>query len=597
MIKIPLAEYWRLLKRYLMPQREAAALMAALLLANAGLGLAAPQAVRAFIDAALAGARQIALIRAALIYFALTLGGSALGLMATYWSERVAWMATNALRIDLVAHLVRLDLAFHKARPPGELIERVDGDVNALAAFFSSFVIGLIGNVLLLIGILVAIFVENVLLGVLFVAFSLLSLALLTWVQRFAPPHWRADREYSARFYGFLGEALTATEDIRACGAAEYALRRFLLYLREWRPIVLRASLWGMIWLACLANFAIGDALTRGLGGPMVRAGILSLGTLYMIAHYVELVTWGPINGIQYRLEELQHAQASIVRVQELLSITSDIIEGTTPLPPGALSVAFHNVGFAYPDAAPVERAEDAPAEPVETAREDALQDLSFTLEAGRVLGLLGRTGSGKTTVARLLYRFYDPQRGEIRLGDVDLRRAKVDSLRARIGLVTQDVQLFRASLRDNLTFFDPQVPDEDLLAVIGTLGLDRWLERLPQGLDTPISSEALSAGEAQLIALARVYLKDPDLVILDEASSRLDPATEAWLGQALDRLLQGRSAVIIAHRLATVARADDILILEEGQAIEHGPRLQLAADPHSQFARLCRTGLEEALP
>ena len=157
-------------------------------------------------------------------------------------------------------------------------------------------------------------------------------------------------------------------------------------------------------------------------------------------------------------------------------------------------------------------------------------------------------------------------------------------------------MQLFEASLRDNITFFDPDISDGHLLAVIETLGLNRWLERLPDGLDTMISGSTLSAGEAQLLALARVFFKGPGLVILDEPSSRLDPATEALLERALDRLLEGRTAVIIAHRLATVERADDILILEDGRIVEHGPRERLAADPNSRFAELRRTGFGEVL-
>ncbi|MBL7065755.1 MAG: ABC transporter ATP-binding protein, partial [Anaerolineae bacterium] len=228
--------------------------------------------------------------------------------------------------------------------------------------------------------------------------------------------------------------------------------------------------------------------------------------------------------------------------------------------------------------------------------RATVLENLSFEHEAGRVLGLLGRTGSGKTTVARLLFRLYDPQEGEVRLGGVHLRHARLEPLRARVGLVTQDVQLFEASLRDNITFFDPDISDGRLLAVLEALGLKPWLERLPNGLDTKISGSSLSAGEAPLLALARVFLKDPGLLILDEPSSRLDPATEALLERALDRLLESRTAVIIAHRLATVERADDILILEDGRMLEHGPRERLSADPNSRFAELRRTGLGEVL-
>jgi len=592
-MNIPLREYWRLLRRYLVAQRGAALWMAVLLLVSTGLNLAAPQVERAFIDNALAGAPLSLLIRTAIGFFLLKLAHQALHLLARYRVQHVAWTATNALRIDLVAHLVRLDLGFHKTHPPGELIERVDGDVDALAAFLSSFVVDLIGSGLLLIGILVAIFIQDAILGILLTVFALLALALLVRVHRFAPPHWQAEREYTARFWGFIGETLTATEDIQACGATQHALRRFTEHLQQWWPLVFRANLWGMIWLAGWAVDLVGTVLAWGVGGPMVRAGSLSLGTLYMIGHYLTMLVWGSIQDIEYRLQDLQHAQASIARVRELLDTTSGLVDGEAVLPPGALSIVFDNVSFAYRDGS-LTMAHTEREEPC--GNDLILQDLSFQLRAGRVLGLLGRTGSGKTTIARLIFRLYDPQEGGIRLGDVNLRDTQIESLRARIGLVTQDVQLYKASLRDNLTFFDPDVSDDKLAATLEALGLRTWLDRLPQGLDSPISAEMLSAGEAQLVALARVFLQDPDLVILDEASSRLDPVTEVLLGHVLDRLLQGRSAVIIAHRLATVDRADDILILGGGQVIEHGPRRQLAADPDSHFSRLLRTGIEEVL-
>jgi len=585
-MNIPIRAYWRLLSRYLVSQRSVALWMALLLLGNTAMGLATPQVGRRFIDAALAGEPLPLLVRLAVTVLVVSLTRLGLDVLAGYGAKRVAWTATNALRLDLAAHIVRLDLSFHKVHAPGELIERIDGDVSALQGFFSSFVVEVVGSLLLLVGILVAIAIEDLLLGALFVPFALLSLAFLSWIQRFAPPHWRADREQSARYLGFVGETLTATEDIRASGAVAYALRRLVQHLRRWRPVHLRAKLWGSVWMAGGVAFTVGLLLIRGSGGPMVLRGTMSLGTIYMLAHYLEMLIWGPISGLQYQIEDLQHAQASITRVQELLDTTSALTEGAADLPPGTPAVAFDGVSFAYED----------DGEGALPPGDLVLHDLSFHLDAGRVLGLLGRTGSGKTTIARLLYRFYDPQQGAVRLGDVDLRACRLDALRARIGLVTQDVQLLSASLRDNLTFYDPLVPDEELMATLRALGLAGWLERLPDGLDTEISTGTLSAGEAQLVALARLYLKDPDLVILDEASSRLDPATETLLGRVLDALLAGRSAVIIAHRLATVERADEILILEGGRAIERGPRLALAADPGSVFSRLLRTGIEEVL-
>jgi ABC-type multidrug transport system fused ATPase/permease subunit len=229
------------------------------------------------------------------------------------------------------------------------------------------------------------------------------------------------------------------------------------------------------------------------------------------------------------------------------------------------------------------------------------LTDITFTLPPGRVLGLLGRTGSGKSTLTKLLFRFYDPVSGAIRLGDgegcaYDIRDARQAQLRQCIGLVTQEVQLFHATVRDNLTLFDDTIADEQILQVIDELGLGNWFAALPAGLATRLEGNSgLSAGEAQLLAFARVFLANPGLVILDEASSRLDPATEQLIEQAIDRLLAGRTGIIIAHRLATVQRADEIMILEDGHICEYGSRLALAHNPRSRFYHLLQTGLEEA--
>ena len=243
------------------------------------------------------------------------------------------------------------------------------------------------------------------------------------------------------------------------------------------------------------------------------------------------------------------------------------------------MSVAFQNVSFAYHAGVPV------------------LHDVSFHLQPGRVLGLLGRTGSGKTTLSRLLCRFYDPSAGELCLSGVDIRLTRLSDLRQRVGLVTQEVQLFQGSLRDNLTLFEKTIDDESIITALRTLGLEAWYRALPNGLDTEIrSGGGLSAGEGQLLALTRVFLKDPGLVILDEASSRLDPATEGLLEGAITQLLKNRTVIIIAHRLSTVQRADEILILEEGQIKEYGEYDRLVSDPNSIFSGLLRTGLEEVL-
>jgi len=219
-------------------------------------------------------------------------------------------------------------------------------------------------------------------------------------------------------------------------------------------------------------------------------------------------------------------------------------------------------------------------------------------LPAGTTLGLLGHTGSGKTTLTRLLLRLYDPTVGTLRLGGVDLCCVPNGDLRARVAIVTQDIQLFSATVRDNLTFFDQAIPDAQLMAALDTLGMGDWLHTLPNGLDTLLASggSGLSAGQAQLLAFARAFLRDPGLIILDEASSRLDPATERQLEQALARLLHGRTAIIIAHRLRTLEHVDQIMILEDGRVREHGLRAELVRDPGSRFVQLLQVGMEDAL-
>jgi ATP-binding cassette subfamily B protein len=334
----------------------------------------------------------------------------------------------------------------------------------------------------------------------------------------------------------------------------------------------------GTIWASTILTFAIGNAVAFAVGGYLWTIGAVSVGTVYLLFYYTELLR-RPIESFRRELEDMQRALASLGRVDELLRTSSALVDGHATLPSGALGIELDAVSFGY----------DA---------ELVLRDLSVRIAPGRVLGILGRTGSGKTTLARLLVRFYDPTSGAVRVGGTDLRDASLDSVRQRATLVSQDVQLFSASVRDNLTLFDPTIDDARLMDVVARIGLGTWLraQSASDPLGAEMTSGGLSAGEAQLLAFARVFLRDPGLVVLDEASSRLDPVTERHVERAIDALLADRTAIVIAHRLATVDRCDEILILEDGRVAEHGPRVALAADPGSRFAELLRTGLEPVL-
>jgi ATP-binding cassette, subfamily B, bacterial len=566
-------------RRYAAPQGAAIALMAVLLLTSIGLALAGPQIVSRFIRAAQDHASTATLLHITVLFLVVVAVHQVMTTAARYASARVGWTATNRIRGDLAAHVLRLDPGFHESHSPGELIERIDGDVNVVNAFFSSFVVVLVGNVLLLVGILVAVSLISPWIGVSFAGLIAVVMGGLAYLQQFGAPWWEADREHNAQFYGYAGEILHATEDLRSCGAESYAMAGVLRRLRGWLPVELRATAWGnVVWMSTIGLFTGVTLLGYSLSGWLFHAHRLGLPGVYLVVAY-GLMLLDPVEQIRTQLQYLQQAVGALTRVRAVLAISPALADGPDELPPGPLSVELDHVTFGY------RRGDGKGA--------DVLRDLSLTVPAGRVLGLVGRTGAGKTTITRLLFRMYDPQDGVVRLGGRDLRHLRLASVRAGIGLVTQDVQIFHASLRDNLTFFDEDVNDEHLVATLSALGLRDWLRRLPDGLDTAISPDSLSGGEAQLIAFTRVFLKDPGLIVLDEPSSRLDGATEALLQRALEQLLTGRTAIIIAHRLQTLRCVDDILVLDDGLALERGMASALLRDPGSLYAAYHRSGQE----
>lgn len=581
MPNLPLKAYWSLLAQYIRPQRGRFFLLGCLLLGSIGLQLLNPQIIGGFIDAALAGAPASQLVAAGLTFLGIALLQQAATVGVKYLGEVVAWTATNALRADLAAHCLSLDMSFHNSHTPGELIERIDGDVAELANFFSQFFIVLLGNLLLLVGILVVLYLEDWRIGLAFTVFAALSVLILNRMRGIAIPDQKAFRQASAELFGLIEEQLSGKEDIRSSGAIGYTLRQLFRHQADMLRHNRRSHFkrWQI-------ELAIGGLLTLGmllavLGGYyLYLGGLITVGTIYLIVYYINMLE-SPIWALTHEIQSFQTIGACVERLTLLRQVERRIQDGPgAPLSSGALALDFVDVSFAYGEQEPV------------------LQGLSFSLPPGSRLGLLGRTGSGKTTLARLVFRLYDPQQGALLLDGANLQSHRLAELRQRVGMVTQEVQLFRATVRDNLTFFDRAISDEHIHQAIQALELAEWFGALPAGLDTLLEagSHSLSAGEAQLLAFTRIFLRDPGLIILDEASSRLDPATEQRIERAIDRLLTGRTAIIIAHRLATVARVDQIMILENGQPREFGERRQLAADPASLFYRLLQSGLEEVL-
>ena len=576
-----LRRHGNLLVTYLSPQRSRVLLLAALLLASIALQLANPQIVSFFINTAQSGGPVEALTWAAVIFLVVAVVQQFVALGATWLGAVVGWEATNRLRTDLMHHCLNLDLPFHKTHTPGELIERIDGDVTLLANFFSQFTINVLGNAVLVLGILVILARDSLWLGLGLATYCAITVTVLRALQRRAVARNVVDRQASAEQYGAIEERLASTEDIRGVGAEAWVVWRLLSVMQRRLRTNRSANLAGSLsFFSTKFLYVIAYAIGLALGAFLFENHQITLGTCYLIVFYIGMLA-APLDNIQRQMQNMQQASAGIGRVDGLLAISTSLPRsGRRTLPAGPYSVELNNVTFGY------ERGDSV------------LKEIRLSMEAGETLGLLGRTGSGKTTLARLLARLYDPESGSILLAGIDLREVAESDLRHRVGMVTQDVQHWRATVRDNLTFFRRRRSDADILEVLHHLELMDWFRTLPQGLDTVLRAggDGLSAGQAQLLAFARVFLRDPGLVILDEATSRLDPATERYVERAVERLLAGRTGVVVAHRLRTIARVDRIAILEEGRIAEQGRRADLERNPSSRLSGLLRAGMEEVL-
>lgn len=564
----------RLLLSYLRPERRPLGALLALLVVAMILPLAGPVLIGAFVDAALDGQSASHLAILGGLFLLATLTGDALQLVVTWFSVRLAWRVGNRLRVDLCRHALGLDLDWHGDHSAGQLIERIDGDIDAVTRFASTAVLQLAGNAILVAGVLViSAFIDwraSVLIAITVTA----AVAVLLRMRRIAVPYYDEEREVQSHLYGDLEERLGGLEDIRANGAGPWAVQKLHEHSAGWWRTARRAAARGDGGLTLAGGvFAAGSVAVLGLSAWQCRQGALSVGSVLALLRFSQMVS-DPLWRVAEQLAEAQKAVAGSRRAARLLAEESALADGDRDdLPEGPLAVDFAGVSFGYGTGT------------------DVLRDVTFSVPAGATVGVVGRTGSGKTTIGRLVARLWDTEAGSVSVGGVDVRALPQLVLRSRIGIATQEVEVFRASVRDNLTVFGTLAADDrTAIDALETVGLGTWFRSLEDGLDQHLEGGTeLSAGEGQLLAFARLLLADPGVVILDEASSRLDPRTEERLIAATDRLLAGRTAIIIAHRLSTLDRVDQILVLDHGRLVEHGPRAELAADAGSRFHHLLR--------
>ena len=563
----------RLVIDELSKHRRAVWVLSLLILATAAVPLSSPFVLSDLTDRALEDEGLRALMWTAVLLIALEAVGPFFNLYGGRLAIGLSWKVSNGIRSRLAEHMLTLDAAWHGDRTAGELVERIDGDTASIGVFAAQMgSAGLLAG-LLITGSLIAETVLHPLLGLTLAAGLAVSAVVMVVLRKLAVLKAGEERSASAALYGDIEERLGALDDLRANGAGDYALWRHQVLARRWvrdkwaascRMAVQFATTNTLVGLTAVAVLAVAVFLFRD---DQVTAGnVLAAWVFAGLARR-------PLETLAENLKEGQTAMAAANRIVDVLGTATTVpppADGVL-LPDGPLELRFEGVTFSYP------------------MRPPALRELDLVVPAGTSLGLVGRTGSGKTTVGRLAARLWDVNgTGRVTLGGVDLRDVDPAELRRRVAVVTQDVVVFRASVHDNLTLFGT-VPasDEDLWASLDQADLGSWAARLPHGLDTEIGTQAgLSGGEAQLLSLARALLASPSLVVLDEATARLDPVTEERIARATDRLLRGRTAIVIAHRLATLDDVDAIGVLDKGRLVEHGGHAALS-EADGPFAAL----------
>ncbi len=578
-LKASLSNFQSYLFEYLSPYKGQVLLMGTGLMFHTALSLYGPRLLRDFIDGVAGNAATQSLVNLALLYLIVRLGRLVGEGLTAYLGENVAWATTNNIRVDLLRHAITLDMEFFNSHPPGTMLERTDGDANQLAKFFSQFSLRFIRSILLVIGIVVVVALEDWRICLVILGFVGAMAALMVRLRTFGVPFNERLRDAAGKLYGLVEERLTNMEDIKALGGVTYSLRQMEEYIQQQiRHGRLAYSLGGLVWPCTLFTTGLGSGFMLAWGGYLFLTGQMTLGTVYLIYAYMNLMLW-PIEDLSHQLEELQKAGGSLVRIEELRQEKTSLHYGTrTDMGPSPVSVRFQQVYFRYAD--------DTKA---------VLKNVDFALAPGHTLGIAGRTGSGKTTIGRLLARTHDPDQGQILLNGQNLQEFDQETLRRKVGVVTQNVQFFSGTLRDNLCLFDASYTDPQLEDALRELNLLPWLQAQSQRLDTPMSSYALdlSAGEAQRLALARIFLRDPDVVILDEAVASLDPATEEEVEEALQKLLRNRTGIVIAHKMKSLEKVDEVLILDQGEMLEYGTRRELLALPQSRLNHLIAQGGE----
>lgn len=556
------ARLMRRLLGYLRPYRWQVAGAVVAIVANSALQLVPPYLTKTVIDRAIPARDLSGLGAIAAAYLATLVGSFLLESVQTWTMQMIGQRVMFDLRMAVFGHLQRLDLRFYDRNPVGRLMTRVTSDVDVLNELFTAGVVSIFGDVFTLVGIMGVLVWMDWRLAI--VAFSVLPLiALVTqWFRTHVRESYREVRTWIARINAFLQERISGVATVQLYRREARDLSAFDGINASHRDANLDSVFYYAVFYPAVELVsALAASLLIWIGGGWALEGSLTLGALVAFLQYAQRF-FRPISDLSEKFNVLQGAMASSERIFGLLDTPVEIASPARPVPVTGGAIRFEHVSFSY-----------VPGEPV-------LRDISFEVRPGQRVGIVGATGSGKSTLVNLLMRFYDVQQGRITVGGTDIRELDLAALRSLFGLVLQDVHLFSGTIGGNVRLGNDHLTDDDVKAAVDAVHAGTFVRRLPDGLATAVAERGstLSVGQKQLLSFARALASNPSVLVLDEATSSVDTETEVLIRDALRVLMRGRTTLAIAHRLSTIQDMDVILVLHKGELRESGTHQELLA-------------------